>query len=69
MNLNFNPRFEQLDLTEGGADYDLVVRLESELQVLPRLHSSEEASANSKVNLAFEQKTLEIFDKVKTWQI
>jgi hypothetical protein len=69
MNLNFNPRFEQLDLTEGGADYDLVVRLESELQVLPRLHSSEEASANSKVNLAFEQKTLGIFDKVKTWQI
>ena len=69
MNLNYNPRFEQFDLTEGGADYDLVVRLESELQVLPRLHSSEEASANSKVNLAFEQKTLEIFDKVKTWQI
>jgi hypothetical protein len=24
MNLNFNPRFEQLDVREGGADYDLV---------------------------------------------
>lgn len=69
MNLNFNPRFEQFDLSEGDAAYDLVVQLESELDVLPKLHSSEEASANSKVNLAFEQKTLEIFDQVKTWQI
>jgi hypothetical protein len=69
MNLNYNPRFEQLDLTEGGLDYNLVERIELELPVLPRLHSSEEASAASKVNLAFEQKTLEIFDAVKTWQI
>ncbi len=69
MNLNYNPRFEQLDLTEGGKDYELVERIENELSVLPRLHSSEEASAASKVNLAFEQKTLEIFDAVKTWQI
>jgi hypothetical protein len=67
--MNYNPRFEQLDLTEGGLDYELVERIEHELPILPRLHSSEEASAASKVNLAFEQKTLEIFDAVKTWQI
>jgi hypothetical protein len=24
MNLNFNPRFEQLDITEGGDDFSLV---------------------------------------------
>ena len=34
MNLNFNPRFEQFDLTEGGEDFDLVERIESELPVL-----------------------------------
>ena len=71
MNLNFNPRFENFDLTEGGADYDLILREENELQVLPIEHTSEEASANSKVNLAFEQKTLEIFgqDLEKSWRI
>jgi hypothetical protein len=71
MNLNFNPRFEQLDLTEGGPDYDLVEQIELELPVLPREHTSEEASAASKVNLAFEQKTLEIFgqDLEKSWKI
>ena len=40
MNLNFNPRFEQFDLTEGGEDFDLVERLESELPVLPRKYSN-----------------------------
>jgi len=69
MNLNFNPRFEQLDLTEGGLDYDLVERIELELPILPKDHSSEEASAASKVNLAFEQKTLGIFDEGKAWKI
>ena len=40
MNLNFNPRFEQADITEGGADFDLVERIESELPVLPRKYSN-----------------------------
>jgi hypothetical protein len=34
MNLNFNPRFEQFDLTEGGDDFAMVKRIESELQIL-----------------------------------
>ncbi len=71
MNLNYNPRFENMDLTEGGADYDLILETENELQVLPVDHTSEEASANSRVNLAFEQKTLEIFgqDLERPWKI
>lgn len=34
MNLNFNPRFEQLDVTEGGPDFDLVREIESELPIM-----------------------------------
>jgi len=49
MNLNFNPRLEQCDVTEGGPDYDLVERIENELPVLPRRHSHAEAAAASGV--------------------
>lgn len=48
-NLNFNPRFEQCDITEGGADYELVERVENELPVLPRRHSHQEAATASGV--------------------
>ena len=34
MNLNFNPRFEQFDLTEGGEDFEMVKRIEAELPIL-----------------------------------
>jgi len=34
MNLNFNPRFEQIDLTCNGPDFDLIRGIESELPVL-----------------------------------
>ncbi len=33
MNLNYNPRFEQFDLTEGCAGFDLVREIEAELAV------------------------------------
>ncbi len=46
MNLNWNPRFEQLDITEGGGDFDLVERIRSELPVLGRMWS-ETASISS----------------------
>lgn len=35
MNLNYNPRFENLDVSEGGDEHDLVKRIEDELPVLP----------------------------------
>ena len=69
MNLNYNPRFEQFDLTEGGADYDLIEQIEKEMPVLPREHSSAEAAAASKVSNAFEEKTLDIFKGIKEWKI
>ena len=34
MNLNFNPRFEQFDITEGGPEFDLIQGIELELPTL-----------------------------------
>ena len=69
MNLNFNPRFEQLDITEGGPDFDLVREIEAELPVMPdpEKTSWSKASAISGVNDAFEQSQLDIFRTPKTW--
>jgi len=53
MNLNFNPRFEQADITEGGEDFTLVQKIETELPVLKRLCGNPEAVASSKLKLAF----------------
>lgn len=67
MNLNFNPRFEQFDITEGGQDFDLVKKIESELKVLPIKYSNTEVLANSQVGLAFESSQLKMFEGVKVW--
>jgi hypothetical protein len=67
MNLNFNPRFEQLDITEGGEDFDLVERIESELPVLPRKYSNADTESATKLNRAFELGTLKMFQGVKVW--
>ncbi len=47
MNLNVNPRFEQLDITEGGEDFNLIERLEAELPELGRKWSNAAAEAAS----------------------
>jgi hypothetical protein len=67
MNLNFNPRFEQFDLTEGGADFDLVTDIENELPVLGGKCTRAQADMATGVGGAFEQSTLELFGKVSTW--
>lgn len=67
MNLNFNPRFEQLDITEGGDDFELVERIEDELPVLPREYAREQAATATKVSMAFERSQLEMFKGVKVW--
>ena len=67
MNLNFNPRFEQLDITEGGEDFDLVERIKNELPVLRRKCSNLEAMNASKLGLAYETSTLKMFQGVKMW--
>jgi hypothetical protein len=67
MNLNFNPRFEQFDLTEGGPDFDLVKQIQSELPLLPDTCSRGEVYAGSAVSGAFTKQQLSIFQGVKTW--
>lgn len=49
MNLNANNRFEQFDLTEGGADFDLVTEIEDALPALPDSCPASDARAASKV--------------------
>ena len=67
MNLNFNPRFEQFDLTEGGADFDLVQEIESELPVLMDSASGKDVYNASRVSESFSSETLDIFRGVKVW--
>ena len=67
MNLNFNARFEQLDLSEGGPAFDLVRSVEDELPVLDIGASGAEVYAASKVSEAFEPEKLALFQGVKRW--
>ncbi len=69
MNLNFNPRFEQADITEGGEDFELVARIEESLPVLRPMASNAEADAASGLGLAHEQGTLAMFGGVRPWSI
>ena len=67
MNLNFNPRFEQLDVTEGGPDFDLVRQVENELPVLADDCPGAEAYKATRVGDAFEKETLALFSHLKVW--
>ena len=67
MNLNFNPRFEQFDLTESGEDFDLVKRSEGELPILPDNCTGQAVFAASKVAEAFAPEQLAFFTGTKVW--
>jgi hypothetical protein len=67
MNLNFNPRFEQADITEGGPEFDLVAEVEEALPVLPAGCTNDAAEAASGLSKAFERSTLRMFDGLKVW--
>ena len=67
MNLNFNPRFEQFDITEGGPDFDLIEKIENELPVLRPKCSDIEAMNASQLGFAFESSTLKPFMGIKPW--
>jgi len=67
MNLNFNPRFEQFDITEGGPDFDLVEQIESELPILEDRATGKQVWAASRVGEVFDQSQLEIFSGIKVW--
>lgn len=67
MNLNHNPRFEQLDVTEGGPDFDLIREIEADLEELPDTASAADAYRASKVSAAFDAKTLDMFAGLRRW--
>jgi len=67
MNLNFNPRFEQFDMSEGCDGFELVRKIENELPVLPERASSTEIYSAAKVGQAFDTQTLDMFRNIKVW--
>lgn len=67
MNLNFNPRFEQFDLTEGGPDFELVKEIENELPILPDNCAGADCYRASRVSEAFEPEQLDLFKGLKVW--
>lgn len=67
MNLNFNPRFEQFDITEGGPEFDLVKGIEDELPILTDTCKGEEVYKATKLDNAFAPEQLSLFDGLKTW--
>lgn len=67
MNLNYNPRFEQFDLSEGGPAFDLVRQIEDELPALPFAATGEEVYRASRVAEAFEPDKLSLFKGLRRW--
>lgn len=67
MNLNFNPRFEQFDITEGGMDFDLVEEIEDDLPLLEDNCTGKQVWAASRVGVAFEPEQLALFNGMKVW--
>ena len=68
MNLNFNPRFENFDISEGGPSYDLIESVENELPILGDDCTNDEVVVASKVSSAFTTEQLSLFDNPKTWK-
>ncbi|MCA9008615.1 MAG: hypothetical protein KDB01_02655 [Planctomycetaceae bacterium] len=68
MNLNYNPRFEQFDITEGGPEFDLVREIELELPDLNDDCSGAEVYEASKMSNAFSPEQLTLFESPKTWK-
>jgi len=69
MNLNFNPRFEQFDVSEGDAAFDLVEEVEQEIPILPRLCARREAEDATGVHEAWSMDDLKPFqlEGLKVW--
>lgn len=67
LNLNYNPRFEQFDITEGGPDFDLIRQIEDELPVLEDTAPGPACFVASKVGKAFDMEQLNIFSGIKRW--
>lgn len=68
-NLNFNPRFENFDWSEGGPAFDLVEQIENELPILPEDATTSEIYRASGISDAFTEDQLSLFasKKLKVW--
>lgn len=67
MNLNWNRRFEQMDISDGGPAFDLVTAIEEELPILSLpLNWHEVASATGLTN-AWTGEQLQLFDGATPW--
>lgn len=67
-NLNHNPRFEQFDATEGGADFDLVREIEADVRQLPTDANTHASLVASKLSDRFSRDDVPLFGPVKTWR-
>lgn len=68
-NLNANPRFEQIDITEGEGAFTLVKSIEASLPVLRRLSSHRDAAAATGLSLCWNDESLKPFASkgLKIW--
>lgn len=69
LNLNSNPRFENIDVCEGGPDFDLVRELEEELPILPPEATTGEITAASQVGPTPAKSALPLFSGVKGFKL
>ena len=67
LNLNFNPRFEQADITEGGEDFEIVSAVEEALPELSLEASRQEVDAATGIGKAWENSALKMFEGLKPW--
>lgn len=67
MNLNYNPRFEQFDLSVNDGVFDLLRDVEARLPVLAPMPSWADAATATGVQAAFSAEQLATFNGVKTW--
>lgn len=68
MNLNENPRFEQFDVSEGDAAFDLVREIELEIPVSRRMAPHHAAVAATGLASAWSADALKPFAGVRQWK-
>jgi hypothetical protein len=69
MNLNHNPRFEQIDITEGADVYNLVREIEDSLPILPPNYSTHDLQQATGAHALFSPEDLKPFlkENLKVW--
>ena len=69
MNLNHNPRFEQLDVTEGAGPFDLIRSIEQSLPDLPAHYTQHDLQSATGAHVLFTPEQLKPFQSsLKIWK-